>query len=259
MKKYTAKQVIAIAQAEIGYHEKATNAQLDDKTANSGSNNYTKYARDLFAAGYYNGNKQGYAWCDVWHDWCHFKASGEDAAYAQEVTCQNGPYGAGCSWSASYYKNAGRFYTKNPQPGDQIFFGDGDHTGIVESVTATTVTTIEGNAGNMVCRKTYSLNDSYIDGYGRPRYASEEEVNPAPTPAPADPVLETIKAYFADLNDNDCGDWSTQAREWAIKNKLIVGIGSMKDGTPNYAWEAPITREQLVTILYRYAGLIGKQ
>lgn len=69
---YTASKAVAIAAAEIGYHEKASNASLDSKTANSGGNNYTKYARDLYAAGYYNGNKQGVAWCDMFFDWCIF-------------------------------------------------------------------------------------------------------------------------------------------------------------------------------------------
>ena len=59
--KKRASDVIAIALAEVGYKEKASNSQLDDKTANAGSNNYTKYARDLKNAGYYNGNKNGYA------------------------------------------------------------------------------------------------------------------------------------------------------------------------------------------------------
>ena len=36
---YTAKQLVEIAEAEIGYHEKATNANLDSKTANSGNKN----------------------------------------------------------------------------------------------------------------------------------------------------------------------------------------------------------------------------
>ena len=32
---------------ELGYLEKAGNSQLDDKTANAGNRNYTKYARDM--------------------------------------------------------------------------------------------------------------------------------------------------------------------------------------------------------------------
>ena len=60
---YTVENLLKIAQNELGYYEKASNSNLDSKTANAGSNNYTKYARDLAAAGYYNGNKNGYAWC----------------------------------------------------------------------------------------------------------------------------------------------------------------------------------------------------
>ena len=45
---YTAKKLIAIAEAEVGYLEKASNSDLDSKTANAGYNNWTKYARDLY-------------------------------------------------------------------------------------------------------------------------------------------------------------------------------------------------------------------
>ena len=56
--KRTASNLIKIARAEIGYHEKASNSNLDSKTANAGHNNYQKYGRDLYKAGYYNGNKK---------------------------------------------------------------------------------------------------------------------------------------------------------------------------------------------------------
>lgn len=174
----TAKKLIAIAQAEIGYKEKASNANLDDPTANAGSNDWTKYARDLAAAGYYNGNKNGYAWCDVFVDWCFYQLAGKNAKKAQEIECQTGDCGAGCSFSAGYYKNAGRFYTSNPQPGDQIFFQEGGsicHTGIIESVSGNTIITIEGNASNQVKRITRKANDGYTYGYGRPRYDAESE------------------------------------------------------------------------------------
>jgi hypothetical protein len=71
---YTASRLISIAEAEIGYREKASNAQLDSKNANSGSKNYQKYGRDLNKAGYYNGNKNGYEWCDQFVDWCFLQA-----------------------------------------------------------------------------------------------------------------------------------------------------------------------------------------
>ena len=39
---YDRQKVISIALAEVGYLEKASNADLDDKTANAGNKNYTK-------------------------------------------------------------------------------------------------------------------------------------------------------------------------------------------------------------------------
>ena len=173
---YTVKALLAIAATEIGYHEKASNAQLDDKTANTGSNNWTKYARDLAAAGYYNGNKNGYAWCDVFVDWCFFILAGKNAAKAQEIECQTGPYGAGCSWSKSYYKAQGRLFS-TPQAGDQVFFkrnGEITHTGIVEWASGTQIGTIEGNSSDQVIRRTYNLSDSYLDSFGRPKYDANE-------------------------------------------------------------------------------------
>lgn len=181
---YTASKLIAVAEAEVGYLEKETNRNLDSKTGNAGDENFTKYARDLHAAGYYQANKNGYEWCEVFNDWCHWIASGKDAKLAQEVICQTGVYGAGCIWSARCYRNAGRFFT-TPMVGDQIYFGkkgEEHHTGIVYKVDKTHVYTIEGNTsgasgvianGGGVCKKSYLLTDSKIVGYGRPRYAAE--------------------------------------------------------------------------------------
>lgn len=191
----TVKELLKIAAAQIGYKEKETNAQLDNPTANAGDDNWTKYARDLHAAGYYNGNKNGFAWCDVFVDWCFYQLCGKDAAKAQAVQCQTGPYGAGCRWSLKYYKDQGRYFTADPQPGDQIFFGNVDHTGIVESVTADTITTIEGNASNQVKRITYKRSNSYITGFGRPKY---ETAAADPAPAPAKPV-ETVATAVCDV------------------------------------------------------------
>ena len=176
---YTAKQLVAIAEAEIGYHEKASNANLDSKTANSGGKNYQKYGRDLNKAGYYNGNKNGYDWCDQFVDWCFFKLCGNKDR-AEYIECQAGNFGAGCGFSLKYYKAAGRF-DKTPKVGDQIFFKYGnddstaDHTGIVVRVTDSLIETIEGNSGNQVKRKAYSRDSKTIVGYGHPRYDAEPE------------------------------------------------------------------------------------
>ena len=155
--------IVTIALAEVGYREKASNAALDDKTANAGAANWTKYARDLAAAGYYNGNKNGYAWCDVFVDWCFFKAYG--AVEGQRIQCQTGPLGAGCIYSAQYYQQKGR-YDRNPKVGDQVFFQSGGqigHTGIVVEVTDSTIVTVEGNSSDQVKRNTRSY--GFPNGY----------------------------------------------------------------------------------------------
>ncbi len=182
--------IIAIALAEVGYHEKATNANLDDKTANSGTANWTKYARDLAKAGYYQANKNGYAWCDVFTDWCFFKAYG--AVEGQKIQCQSGPYGAGCIFSAQYYQQKGR-YDKTPKVGDQVFFQTGGqigHTGIVVEVTDTAITTVEGNSSDQVRKNTYSRNNNYTAGYGHPLYSETPSTEETPVPV-AVPEPET--------------------------------------------------------------------
>ncbi len=193
---YTVDKLLAIAAAEIGYHEKASNANLDDKTANSGSANYTKYARDLAAAGYYQSNKQGYAWCDMFVDWCFLQLCGGDPDKAQEIICQTGVYGAGCEWSAKYYKQQNRFFSA-PEVGDQVFFNSYAHTGIVEKIEGGTVHTIEGNTGNQVARRAYVLGAAVIDGYGRPKYDAPATDAAADSTADSTPTATASAAIKA--------------------------------------------------------------
>ena len=180
--RYDKQKVIDLAWSQVGYHEKASNENLDDFTANSGSANYTKYARDLDALGnFYNGKKQSFAYCDVFVDWCFVTAYGRAAA--QFLLCQpDSSCGAGCSFSAAYYNAKGQFYRTGPQTGDQIFFGSSWqnvwHTGLVVEVGGGYVTTIEGNSSDQVQKCRYSVNDGKIWGYGRPAWDGD---GPAPT------------------------------------------------------------------------------
>lgn len=193
MGKCYASRLIAVAEGEIGYHEKITNANLDDKNANAGSGNYTKYARDFDNkyAGFYNGKKNGFAWCDMFVDWCFVTAFG--LADALRLLCQpTGSAGAGCTYSLQYYRNQGRYFT-TPKVGDQIFFGtsvgNSTHTGIVVGVDAQHVYTIEGNTSDQVARRTYAIYAGTIVGYGRPAYDTEGEAEtPAPVVQPETPA-----------------------------------------------------------------------
>lgn len=213
--RYDRQKVIDIALNEVGYLEKETNSNLDSNTANAGDENYTKYARDLRNAGYYNGNKNGYAWCDVFVDWCFYKAWGK--TIGQQLQCQTGNLGASCTYSSQYYKNKGQFHKSNPQPGDQIFFGIGSnvaHTGLVYKVDKTKVYTIEGNTssasgvvanGGGVFKKSYPLNYNKIYGYGRPKYNDDyvEGVNTS-NASTTQASTYTLKDFIKDVQ-KACG------------------------------------------------------
>lgn len=216
-------KVISIAKAEIGYLEKASNKNFDSKTSNVGKNNYTKYARDMDnISGFYNGKKNGFAWCDVFVDWCFVKAYGVENA--KRLLCQpNKSLGAGCKYSMSYYKNKGQLKS-SPKIGDQIFFknssGTISHTGIVYNVDKSYVYTIEGNTssasgvvanGGGVFAKKYKLNYNRIAGYGRPDYDVEKS-NPVIKPTSINSkVLAWQKAAVADgFNMDVDGIWGSE-------------------------------------------------
>lgn len=54
--------------------------------------------------------------------------------------------------------------------------------------------------------------------------------------------------------DNDASAYSEEARKWAVDSGLIAG-GSTESF--NGMWEDLMTREQLVTVLYRFAQMMG--
>lgn len=62
----TPEELIEVARLEIGYLEKASDSMLEDKTANAGMSNYTKYGH------WYGGN--GNYWCQQFVSWCAYMA-----------------------------------------------------------------------------------------------------------------------------------------------------------------------------------------
>lgn len=167
-------KLLNTARAEVGYLEKKSAVNLDDKTANAGQNNYTKYARDYFPT------LQGQPWCDMYCDWCMIVTFGKDLA-----SKMIGGFDAYTPNSAAKYKKIGRWFD-SPEVGDQVFFKNSEricHTGWVEKVENGRIYTIEGNTssgsevvanGGAVCRKSYPLNHPRIAGYGRPRWELAE-------------------------------------------------------------------------------------
>ncbi|MBS4888280.1 MAG: lysozyme family protein [Clostridiales bacterium] len=108
-------------------------------------------------------------WCACFVSWC-----ADQSGYIQSGAI---PKFSLCSDGVKWFESKGRFrdasYT--PAVGDIIFFDWGnngtiDHVGIVESVSCGTVNTIEGNSGDKVARRSYSIGSSNIYGYGVPAY-----------------------------------------------------------------------------------------
>lgn len=89
--------------------------------------------------------------------------------------------------------------------------------------------------------------------------ASEEENNmPNPDDASYEAFKKNMGQYRSELQDNDCGTWSQEAREWAISTGLFAGSGNGPDGTPNYMWADMLTREQAAQLFYRFAQMMGR-
>lgn len=174
----------------------------------------------------------------------------------------------GCGKMIELYRAAGRWEENDayrPEPGDIIMYdwqdtgkgdntGGADHVGIVEKVVGSTITIIEGNKGEAVARRTLAVNGRYIRGYCLPDYASKAEED---SEVSYEQWKEYMTKYQKELQDNDCGEWSREAREWAISVGLFAGNGTTADGQPNYMWASPLTREQAAQLFYRYAQRHG--
>ena len=139
---YLASKVVSVANGEVNYQEKASNANLDDKHANAGSNNYTKYHRDM-------GHSAGpdYPWCQTFVDWCFVTAYGKEGA--KQLLC--GYLGASTMESKNAFVSSGRI-VQVPQPGDIWWRSRGSgkgHVGIIVSASTSgngiVIRTVEGN------------------------------------------------------------------------------------------------------------------
>lgn len=240
----SADKFIQILEAEVGYLEKKSNSQLEDKTANAGYNNWTKYGvwygdNVAKSSAFYNTY-----WCAMFISWGSMRAGTEAAT----------GYFAYCPYWVTHFKNKGEWFargSKTPQRGDIIFFQSGGtavHVGAVYNVSGNTVYTIEGNTssssgvvsnGGGVYKKSYALSSSYILGYGRPSFTTEPDVNGCPYGSGTTLLKKGSKgvdvsrfqwysiAYGQDTGglDGSYGDKSVQA----CKN-LQLKFGLLSDG-----------------------------
>ena len=131
------------------------------------------------------------------------------------------------------------------------------------------------DTANEIIPEEYSPDNHDSIAYDSSKYESPEEI-PLPDDGEND-VDDTVTLFGEEeeevklddfkqlwnemrmeLQDNDKSDYSAEARDWAIKTELVKGGAALPDGKPNYMWEDVMTREQFVTVLYRFAQMMGK-
>lgn len=212
-------KLIQIAKNEIGYLEKASNSQLDSKTANAGSNNYTKYWRDV------KPSYQGQPWCAGFVSWCFMKAFGQEKA--KELLKH---------WPYVYCPTLGDLFTKNANPkiGDIVIFyrnGTFTHTGIVTAVIGDMFYTIEGNTsgasgiianGGGVCAKSYLNSQMPGTKFCTPNYSLVKNTT---SDSDSDVVKkQNTRAYIAQIKkDTKCYTKSNKNSPSKLFPKLKKG------------------------------------
>lgn len=165
-------KILTEAHKWLGYKEKSSNVKLEDFFSNVGYNNYTIFNRD------YNKYLDS---CPANEEWCWtFLVACFYYVFGREKTKEylDGTFNLYTFIAKGQYRIPAK--NNKPQPGDIAVFFDitkqaGGHVGIVNGVTSTTFTTIEGNIpgkdnGGEVVARSYSLNYPYVYYYCRPLY-----------------------------------------------------------------------------------------
>ena len=187
----TPDKVIKIAINEVGYLEKSKIAYqknpniLYEKTAGAGQDNYTKYGKDMHKIYPSIIDFPAY-WCDVFVDWCFYKAYGVTTA----KSLLGGNFDDYTVASCRMYQQKNALYDY-PVVGDQVFFTKNGstsgchHTGIVYKVDGKYFYTIEGNTSNAdkvvrngggVAKKKYSIAQQRGKVlFGRPKYDMKQK------------------------------------------------------------------------------------
>ena len=174
------------------------------------------------------------------------------ATFGSKVAIEAGytdiiPTECGCNAQIALWQKMGRWCendAKVPEPGDYIYYdwddngvgdckGGSEHVGIVEKVSGSTITVIEGNKSNAVGRRTLQVNGRYIRGYGVPEFEKKATSTSKPaTPAkPAQPTAgeEVYTVKKGDTLSKIAAKYGTTYQKLAeyngIANPNAISIG----------------------------------
>ena len=187
----------AVALSQVGYHEGDYVYQVTGNYT-SGKGKYTEY-------GYWFGKQT--AWSGIFVSWCANRAGIPDTVITPTVWSVTDDLGLTFRWAKDH----------TPAIGDVVIFDDqpyhsdtahpgahGDRCGIVVGVSASDVTVVEGSSSCAVVKKTYSLTDASIKGYGlydepikeessEPESSANESSGQEETSASSEPAEESSK------------------------------------------------------------------
>ena len=242
-------KVIEVAKGELGYLEKRSNNQLDDKTANSGESNYTKYWRDIY--NWCGKNYQAQPWCAAFVTWCFTKALGLNRA---KQLLKHYPYVYCPTMSGLFTLYA------NPKVGDIVIFkrnGVFTHTGLVIAVNGDQFTTIEGNTsgasnivanGGGVCQKTYYNSNLPGTKFCRPDYSSTAITSDANKVVVSDDIHTVKWKGYVNIGKNA----KLAVRLQSSTSAKECSFSGLKQGT-----EVGVSHEQGDWYLIKYDGKFG--
>ena len=213
----TAKEILAVALAELGY------------TESPAGSNRTKYGKWF--------GLDGQPWCMMFVQWCFRQAGGQDLLPALTASC-------GALMRAAQAK--GCWVTGGYQPGDVVIYdfpGNNvktDHCGIVEQLSGGGIMAIEGNTGSgndadggQVQRRVRS-NKVILGGF-RPDYDMEEKEDEVVTYKYLKDVPEKFRPIINDL----------------MTAGIIQGDGSDPIGNGDVI---NLTHDQVRTLVFVYRG-----
>ena len=214
---------VAAALSQLDYHEGNSQSDFNGKNT-SGSKNYTEYNRAFGTIG----GSYSYAWCAAFVSWCLEVAGAKDSAGGKFTSCT--------LW-VERLQELGLYSTRSsgymPKVGDLIFFRSAgttrasDHIGIVRHVKNGRVYTVEGNSSNKVAARDYALSDTYIVGYGRPKYGGTPLKQTALALEDKTNGLYTVTGEFVNVRS----DATTSSTKLGTLNRgALVEIEEIKNG-----------------------------
>lgn len=154
-------------------------------------------------------------WCAMFVSWCLNKAG---------VPTSVAPKTAAVSGFLDFAKKNNRYHTKSsgykPKPGDIMIQKNGcSHTGLVVAASGNSFTTVEGNSGDAVKTRNYTLSSSALSGFFCPAYSTENSNSPASIPTKTISLPNGLGSVFTYMG------WQLITSKTSVQYKLRSQAG----------------------------------